>query len=53
MSESDDNFIPQVDASKSEHNLELNSEESDIAIGTESDGNSDKDNEFIAKSGKV
>ena len=53
MSKLDDDFIPQVDASESEHNLELNSEESDIAIGAETEANSDEDNEFIAKSEKV
>jgi hypothetical protein len=50
LSESDDEFIPQGDASESEDNLEVNSEESDIA-GAKSD--LDSDDEFIAKSGRV
>ena len=52
-SESNYDFIPQGDASESEDNLKLNSEESDIASGAESDANSHEDDEFIAKSGKV
>jgi hypothetical protein len=52
LSESDDEFIPQGDASKSEDNLEVNSEKSDIA-GATSDVDSDEDDEFIAKSGRV
>jgi hypothetical protein len=52
LSESGDEFIPQGDTSESEDNLELNSEESDIA-GTTSDVDSDEDDEFIAKSGTV
>ena len=52
LSELADDFMPQGDASESEDNFELNSEESDIASGAESDANSDEDNEFIAKSGK-
>lgn len=53
LSESDDDFIPQGDASESEDNLELNSVESDIASGAESNDDSDEEDEFIAKSGKV
>ena len=53
LSESTDDFIPQGDASESEDNLELNLEESNIASRAESDANSDEDDEFIAKSGKV
>jgi hypothetical protein len=52
LSESDDEFIPHGDASESEDNLEVNSEESDIA-GATSDVDSDEDDEFIAKSGRV
>jgi hypothetical protein len=52
LSESDDEFIPQGEASESEDNLEVNSEESNIA-GATSDVDSDEDEEFIAKSGKV
>jgi hypothetical protein len=52
LSESDDEFIPQGDASESEDNVEVNSEESDIA-GATSDVDSDEDDEFIAKSGRV
>ena len=52
LSESDDEFIPQGDASELEDNLEVNSEESDIA-GATSDVDSDEDDEFIAKSGRV
>jgi arsenate reductase-like glutaredoxin family protein len=52
LSESDDEFIPQGDALESEDNLEVNSEESDIA-GATSDVDSDEDDEFIAKSGRV
>src|SRR5215468_6799131 len=52
LSESDDEFIPQGEASESEDNLEVNSEESDIA-GATSDVDSDEDYEFIAKSGRV
>jgi hypothetical protein len=52
LSESDDEFIPQGDASESENNLEVNSEESDIA-GAISDVDFDDDDEFIAKSGRV
>jgi hypothetical protein len=52
LSESDDELIPQEDASESEDNLEMNSEESDIA-GATSDVESDEDDELIAKSGKV
>jgi hypothetical protein len=51
FSECDDEFIPHGDASESEDNLEVNSEESDIA-GATSDVDSDED-EFIAKSGSV
>jgi hypothetical protein len=40
LSESDDEFIPQGNASESEDNLEVNSEESDIA-GATSDVDSD------------
>jgi hypothetical protein len=42
LSESDNEFIPQGDASESEDNLEVNSEESDIA-GASSDVDSDED----------
>ena len=52
LGKSDDNFILQGDGSESEDNLKLNSEESDIASGAESDANSDEDNEFIEKSGR-
>jgi hypothetical protein len=52
LSESDDEFIPQGDASESKDNLEVNSEENDIACAT-TDVDSDEDNEFIAKSGKM
>jgi hypothetical protein len=52
LSESDDEFIPQGDASELEDNLEVNSEESDIA-STTSDVDSDEDDELIAKSGRV
>jgi hypothetical protein len=52
LSESDDEFIPQGDTSESADNLEVNFEESDIA-GTTSDVDSDEDDEFIAKSGRV
>jgi len=51
LSESDE-FIPHGDASESEDNLEVNSEESDIA-GETSDVDSNEDDEFIAKSGRV
>ena len=53
LSELANDFIPQRDALKSEDNFELNSEESDVASGAESDANFDEDDEFIAKSGKV
>ena len=53
LSESDDDLIPQGDASESKNNFELNSEESDIASVAESDANSDENDEFIAKSEKV
>jgi hypothetical protein len=52
LSESDDEFIPQGDASELEDNLEVNSEESDIA-GATSHMDSDEDDEFIPKSGRV
>ena len=52
LSESDDEFIPQGEASESEDNLAVNSEESDTADAT-SDVDSDEDDEFIAKSGRV
>jgi len=52
LSESDDEFIPHGDASESEDNLEVNPEESDIADAT-SDVDSNEDDEFIAKSGKL
>jgi hypothetical protein len=52
LSESDDEFIPQGDASELEDSLELNSEESDIA-GAICDVDSDENGEFIAKSGRV
>jgi hypothetical protein len=42
LSESDDEFIPQGDPSESADNLEVNSEESDIA-GAISDVDSDED----------
>jgi hypothetical protein len=51
LSESDE-FIPQGDASESEDNLEVNSEESYIACVT-SDVDSGEEDEFMAKSGKV
>jgi hypothetical protein len=47
--ESDDEYTPQSDTSESEDNLEVNSEESDIACAT-SDVDSDEGNEFMAKS---
>ncbi|KAG8238841.1 hypothetical protein J437_LFUL018604 [Ladona fulva] len=50
LSETDEEFIPQGDASETEDNLELNSEESDIA-SEHSDVDSDED-EVIAKSGR-
>ena len=53
LSRSDDDSIPQGDASESEYNLELNSEESEFASGAESDANLNEDDELIAKSGKV
>ena len=53
LSESDENFIPQGDVSKSEDDLEINSEESDIASGTESDEAHSDTEEFIAKLKKV
>ena len=52
LDESDDEFIPHGNGSESEDNLEVNSEESDIA-GATSDVDSDEDAEFIAKSGRV
>jgi len=52
LSESDEKFIPHGAASELEDNLEVNSEESDIA-STTSDVDSDEDDEFIAKSGRV
>jgi hypothetical protein len=52
LSESDDEFIPQADTSESKDNLEVNSVKSDIADAT-SDVDSDEDDEFIAKSGRV
>jgi hypothetical protein len=51
LSESDE-FIPHGNASESEDILEVNSEESDIA-GATTDVDSDEDDEFIAKSGRV
>ena len=53
LSESDDEFIPQGNTSESEDDLEINSEESDVASGTESDDDSGECEEYIAKSGKV
>jgi hypothetical protein len=44
-------FIPQGDASESKDNLEVNSEKSDV--GAISDVDTNEDNEFIAKSGRV
>ena len=44
---------PQADASKSEDNLEMNLERSDIASTAESNFDSGEEDKFIAKSGKV
>lgn len=52
FSKSDDKLIPQGVASESEDNLEVNSEESDIA-NVSSDVDSDEDDKLIAKSGRV
>jgi len=52
LSESDNELIPHGDAPESEDNLDVNSEESDIA-GPTSDVDSDEDDEFIAKSGRM
>jgi hypothetical protein len=52
LSETDDEFIPQADTSESKDNLEVNSVKSDI-VGATSDVDSDEDDEFIAKSGRV
>ena len=53
LSESNDDYIPQGDASESEDNVELNSEESDIASAEESVDGSDEEEELIAESGRV
>jgi hypothetical protein len=52
LSETDDVFIPQEVASESDDNLEVNSEENNIA-DEKSNQDSDEDDEIIAKSGRV
>ena len=47
LSESDDDFIPQRDVSESEDDLEINSEECDVASGTESNDDHGETQEFI------
>lgn len=50
LSDSDEEFIPQEDESESEDNVEVNSEESDIASdNSDADSNGD---ELVAKSGR-
>lgn len=51
-SESNEEYFPPVDVSESEGYLEVNSKESDIDSAS-SDDNSDIDEEFAAKSGRV
>ena len=55
LSESGEEFIPQThgNTSESEDNLEINSEESDVGSGAESDDDSGQFEDFVAKSGKV